>query len=141
MTHVTRNMQCTCIIRNAKCPRSPWHPRRSPIGHASSFQWSEQIPVCMLAKGGPWVSSYSERRSQLPLYFDLFEQTCMDMGCCLFLTGSDLIETDHLRLLIFDLLSHGGKHLEELVTVNRRLGYGSLPPKWRHSRRMRVLCI
>jgi len=33
------------------------------------------------------------------------------------------MEMDHLCLLILHLLPHGGKHLEELITVEWRLGF------------------
>ena len=51
------------------------------------------------------------------------------------------MEMDHLRLLILHLLSHGGKHLEELVAVERRLGFGGLHLEWRCNIRIRVLCV
>ena len=76
-----------------------------------------------------------------PLYSDLFEQMCLASGCCLFLTGSYLTETDNLRALILQMLPHGGKHLEELVLIRRRRGLGGLSPKWQHSGRMGVLRI
>ena len=43
--------------------------------------------------------------------------------------SSNLAEPDHLRLLVLYLLLHGGKHIEELVAVERQLGFGGLHPK------------
>jgi len=70
-----------------------------------------------------------------PLYSDLFEQMSLDTSCHLFLMGTYLTETDHLRALILQLLSHGGKHREELDSVERRHRFGGLPHEWRHSSR------
>ena len=84
----------------------------------------------VLAIGEPHISSRSGRRSRPPLCSDLFKQSCLKMGCRFFFTGSDFAELDHLRMLILHLLPHGGKHLEELVTIERRLKFGGLHPEW-----------
>jgi len=80
-----------------------------------------------VGEGGPRVSFPTRRRSQPPLYSDLFKKTCLDTGCHLFLTGGYLTETDHLRALILQLIPHGEKHLEELVFVGWRHEFGGLP--------------
>ena len=97
--------------------------------------------MCASAKGVPAGFFSRQEKITTPLYSNLFEQTCLDTGCCLFHMGGDLMETDHLHLLILHLLLHEGKHLKELVAVERRLGLGGLPLEWQHSRRMRVLCV
>jgi len=51
------------------------------------------------------------------------------------------MKMNHLSLLILHLLPHGGKHLEVLIVVEQRLVLDSQHPEWRHSVRMRVLCI
>jgi len=84
-----------------------------------------------LAKRGTHISSRSRRRSRPLLCFDLFEQPCLDTGCYFLFTGSDFVERDHLRRLILHLLTHVGKHLEELITIEWRLGFDSLHPEWR----------
>jgi len=43
--------------------------------------------------------------------------------------SSRFTEPDHLRLLVLHLLSHSGKHLEELFTVELKLWFCDLHPK------------
>ena len=81
----------------------------------------------------PLVSSCSGSRLRLPLSPDLFEESCLDTGCCFFFTSINFAESDHLRMLVLRLYLHGGKHLEKLVAVERRFGFGGLNPKWQGS--------
>ena len=52
---------------------------------------------------------------------NLFEESCLKMGCRFLFTSSIFAEPDHLRLLVLHLLLHGRKHLEKLVTIKQWL--------------------
>ena len=120
--------------------------------------------LCARWRRGPRVSSCREWRSRPSLCSDLFEQMCLNMGCYLFLTGGDLMETDHLRLLILHLLQplshrrrpHGdGSSLSAdspSASTWRKASGGvdyrwvearlqGLHPEWQRSVRMRVLYV
>jgi len=125
---------------NIQSSRSPHHYCRFLMDCASSFPWSAQIPGNTVVTGGPHISFYKEWIMTFTV-LDLLEPSCLDTGCRFFFTSSRFAESDHLCLLFFHLLSHSGKHLEELFAIGLGLKFGGLHSPWRCRVWMRIFSV